>query len=56
MAKQSSKNASLTREELGSHIAQFLKGGGKIDRIPSGVSGIQPGKGPKHIRITPSRR
>lgn len=51
MAKQPSKKASLTREELDAQIDAFLKNGGKIDKIPSGVSGPEPSKGPKHIRL-----
>lgn len=51
MARQSTKNASLTREELDAQINEFLKNGGKINKIPSGVSGTEPSKGPKHIRI-----
>ena len=52
MAKPSNKQATLTREELDAQIEAFLKKGGKIDKIPSGVSGAQNGKGPKHIRIS----
>lgn len=57
MSRSSSKQITLSREELDAQVADFLKKGGTIDQIPPGVSGMQGNhKGPKHIRITPAKR
>lgn len=56
MSKSSSKSAKTaasveTSESIDEQIQQFLKAGGKIQQISSGVSGQQDGKGPKHITL-----
>ena len=40
MSNKSKKEAVVnTRDDLDKHIAAFLKAGGKVQQIPSGVSG-----------------
>ena len=56
MAKARKKVATLTREELEDQVDLFLRQGGKIEKVPTGVTGIQTTRGPRHITITPSRR
>lgn len=56
MSKSSSKSAKKaasveTSESIDQQVQQFLKSGGKIQQINSGVSGQQDGKGPKHITL-----
>lgn len=56
MAAKSKQNATLTREELDKQIKSYLKNGGKIEQVESGVTGMQPLKGPKHIVINPAKK
>ena len=56
MSKSSSKSAKKsasveTSESINQQIQQFLKSGGEIQQINSGVSGQTDGKGPKHITL-----
>ena len=40
MANKAKKEAAVsTRDDLAEHIEAFLKAGGKVQQIPSGVSG-----------------
>ncbi len=55
MAAKPKKNASLSRDELTKQINAFLKEGGEIEEVPSGVTGSTPVNGRRHIRITPSK-
>lgn len=43
---------SETSESIQSQIEAFLKSGGEIDVIDSGVSGRESMRGPKHITIS----
>ena len=57
MTKNSSgkKNTDkITRDDLENHVNAFLKKGGEIQQIPSGETGFQPNKGPRHIVIQSS--
>jgi len=40
-----------TSESINEQIESFLKSGGKIQQIDSGVSGQQDSRGPKHITL-----
>lgn len=44
-----------TRESIQDDIESFLKQGGKIEEVPTGVSGVVPQKGPRHIVIQSSK-
>ena len=49
MANKSKKEAATSnREDLTSHIEAFLKGGGKVQQSPSGVSGQTSTSGSRH--------
>jgi hypothetical protein len=53
MANKSKKEAATSnREDLTSHIDAFLKGGGKVQQIPSGVSGQTTTSGPRQIVLS----
>jgi hypothetical protein len=41
-----------TREDLAEHIEAFLKSGGKVQQIPSGVSGQTSTSGPRQIVLS----
>lgn len=43
-------NAVATDESIALQTAEFLKSGGKIQQIPTGISG-QSNSGPKHISL-----
>ncbi|MCY4264838.1 MAG: hypothetical protein OXE78_08280 [Gammaproteobacteria bacterium] len=50
MASKSKKEAAVSsREDLEEHIAAFLKAGGKVQHIPTGVSGQTSTSGPRQI-------
>ena len=50
MSNKSKKEAVVnTRDDLEEHIAAFLKAGGKVQQIPSGVSGQTSTSGPRQI-------
>ena len=40
-----------THESIAAQTAAFLKNGGKIDKIQSGISGQQKLTGPRHISL-----
>ncbi len=42
-----------TSESIHLKVEEFLNSGGKIKQIDSGVSGVTPHTGRKHITITP---
>lgn len=44
-------NASVTHLSIEEQTAAFLKSGGKIQQIPTGVSGQTNLAGPKHITL-----
>ena len=54
MAKKTSKGAqsASTRDDLAGHIEAFLKAGGKVQQIPSGVSGQTSTSGPRQIVLS----
>lgn len=53
MANKAKKEAAVsTREDLEEHIAAFLKAGGKVQQIPSGVSGQTSTSGPRQIVLS----
>jgi hypothetical protein len=53
MANKSKKEAATSnREDLTSHIEAFLKSGGKVQQIPSGVSGQTTTSGPRQIVLS----
>ncbi|MAC70436.1 MAG: hypothetical protein CMP84_09540 [Gammaproteobacteria bacterium] len=53
MSNKSKKEAALsTRVDLEEHIAEFLKSGGKVQQIPSGVSGQTSTSGPRQIVLS----
>ncbi len=47
-AELPAESRSLSIEE---HVAAFLSSGGKIEKIPNGVSGQVSMAGPKHINL-----
>jgi hypothetical protein len=49
--------ASVSSREINDQIKEFLKSGGKIQKIPNGVSGQPSGQLPtrKHIVISPKK-
>ncbi len=55
MAAKPKQNAAVTREELEKQMQAFLDKGGKIEEVQSGISGVQPAKGTKHIVINPAK-
>ncbi|PCH63899.1 MAG: hypothetical protein COC19_00485 [SAR86 cluster bacterium] len=53
MANKSKKEAAVSnRADLSQHIDAFLKTGGKVQQIPSGVSGQTSTSGPRQIVLS----
>ena len=53
MANKSKKDAAVSnRADLAEHITAFLKAGGKVQEIPSGVSGQTSTSGPRQIVLS----
>ena len=54
MASKATKKEAVvsTREDLAEHIEAFLKAGGKVQQIPSGVSGQSSPCGPRQIVLS----
>ena len=53
MANKSKKVAAVSnRADLAVHIEAFLKSGGKVQEIPSGVSGQTSTSGPRQIVLS----
>ncbi|MEQ8954505.1 MAG: hypothetical protein RL120_10250 [Gammaproteobacteria bacterium] len=53
MASKSKKDAAVnTRDDLNEHIEAFLKSGGKVQQIPTGVSGQTSTSGPRQIVLS----
>jgi hypothetical protein len=53
MANRSKKDAAVnTRADLAKHVETFLKAGGKVQEIPSGVSGQTSTSGPRQIVLS----
>lgn len=53
MANRSKKGAAANNgEALAEHINAFLKSGGKVQQIPSGVSGQTSTSGPRQIVLS----
>ncbi len=53
MANKSKKDAAVSnRADLAEHVDQFLKSGGKVQQIPSGVSGQTSTSGPRQIVLS----
>lgn len=54
MASKASKKDAVvnTRADLAVHIEAFLKAGGKVQQIPSGVSGQTSTSGPRQIVLS----
>lgn len=53
MANKSKKEAVISnREDLAVHVEAFLKSGGKVQQIPSGVSGQTSTSGPRQIVLS----
>ena len=44
--------AANSRDDLAGHIEAFLKAGGKVQQIPSGVSGQTSTSGPRQIVLS----
>ena len=54
MASKATKREAVvsTREDLAEHIEAFLKAGGKVQQIPSGMSGQTSTSGPRQIVLS----
>ncbi|MED6331961.1 MAG: hypothetical protein VX605_00285 [Pseudomonadota bacterium] len=53
MANRAKKESVISsREDLANHIEAFLKAGGKVQHIPSGVSGQTSSSGPRQIVLS----
>ena len=53
MANKSKKDAAVSnRADLAQHVDTFLKSGGKVQEIPSGVSGQTSTSGPRQIVLS----
>jgi len=53
MASKSKREAAVSnRDDLEAHIKAFLKSGGKVQQIPSGVSGQTSTSGPRQIVLS----
>jgi len=50
-AKKKQRSATETSQSIEEQTKAFLKAGGKIEQINSGVSGQQSMSGPKHISL-----
>ncbi|MEQ8315679.1 MAG: hypothetical protein RL839_10470 [Gammaproteobacteria bacterium] len=51
-SKAKKEAAVSNREDLEEHIEAFLKSGGKVQQIPSGVSGQTSTSGPRQIVLS----
>jgi hypothetical protein len=53
MANKSKKDAAVSnRADLAQHVDAFLKSGGKVQEIPSGVTGQTSTSGPRQIVLS----
>ena len=53
MASKAKKEAVVSnRADLAEHVQAFLKSGGKVQQIPSGVSGQTSTSGPRQIVLS----
>jgi|TARA_B110000014_G_C19545287_1_gene291836 hypothetical protein len=53
MANKTKGDAAIrSRDDLEKHIEAFLKAGGKVQKIPSGVSGQTSSSGPRQIVLS----
>jgi len=53
MASKPKKTAPVAnRDDIEAHIAAFLKSGGKVQKIPTGVSGQTSTSGPRQIVLS----
>ena len=53
MANKPKKEAvASSQEDLASQVEEFLKNGGKVQQIPSGVSGQTTTSGPRQIVLS----
>lgn len=53
MANKAKKEAAISnRHDLEEHIEAFLKSGGKVQQIPTGVSGQTSTSGPRQIVLS----
>jgi hypothetical protein len=54
MANKTKKgdDAISSRDDLAEHVEAFLKAGGKVQQIPSGVSGQTSTSGPRQIVLS----
>lgn len=53
MASKAKKEAAISsRDDLEEHIEAFLKAGGKVQQIPTGVSGQTSTSGPRQIVLS----
>ena len=53
MANRTKKESVISsHEDLANHIEAFLKAGGKVQHIPSGVSGQTSSSGPRQIVLS----
>ncbi|MDE0980689.1 MAG: hypothetical protein OSB11_01820 [Gammaproteobacteria bacterium] len=53
MANKSKKDAAVSnRADLAQHVDAFLKSGGKVQEIPSGISGQTSTSGPRQIVLS----
>ena len=53
MANRTKKESVISsREDLENHIEAFLKAGGKVQQIPSGVSGQTSSSGPRQLVLS----
>lgn len=53
MASKAKKEAVISsRDDLEDHVAAFLKSGGKVQQIPTGVSGQTSTSGPRQIVLS----
>lgn len=53
MANKSKRDAVISnRKDLAEHVEAFLKAGGKVQQIPSGVSGQTSTSGPRQIVLS----
>lgn len=50
-AKKNQAAPAQTSKSIEELTAAFIKSGGKIEEVPSGVSGQQSLRGPRHIKL-----